>query len=341
VASRLVSELTQFQLETNSDVHTDLRNLQRDLLEMRTAAAVAARCAGVRLASCGTALAGNAGVPPLTAYPRYQAMLREFRGVIWGQGVCGCHVHVGVGDREEALQVSNHARPWLPVLQALGSNSPIADGTDTGYASWRAMVIARWPSAEPPPYFRSLQHYENVVAGMAASGAILDRGMIYWLIRLSDHLPTIEFRATDACATVEETTMIAGLIRALVATALRDVRAGVPAPPIDATVLRGAYWRAARDGLEGEGLDLLTGRRVSAWQLVRRLVDHVRPSLEDGGDWSQVMACLGRLRRAGSGAARQRAAYARRVNLGDVADLLVRQTAAVPTPLRRRYRPPA
>ncbi|WP_084369848.1 carboxylate-amine ligase, partial [Microbispora sp. ATCC PTA-5024] len=308
MASRIVPELTRFQLETNSGVHTGLRGLQHDLFEMRARAAEAAASAGVRLAACGTALCGNAGMPPVTPHARYGAMVREFRGIARGQGVCGCHVHVGVGDREEAVQVSNHARPWLPVLQALAANSPFADGLDTGYASWRALVMGRWPSAEPPPYFRSAAHYENVVAGLTASGAIMDRGMIYWFVRVSDHLPTVEFRTADCCATVEEAVTLAGLVRALVATALRDVRAGIPAPPVDQSVLRGAYWRAARDGVEGEGLDLFSGRRTRAWDLVGRLVAHVRDSLEDSGDLPLVTARLGRLRRTGSGAARQRAA---------------------------------
>ncbi|MFC0866026.1 glutamate--cysteine ligase [Sphaerimonospora cavernae] len=330
VASGLVPELTQFQLETNSTVHTDLGWLQRELLEMRGAVAVAAAEVGARLVACGTALHGNAGMPPLSVCPRYHAMLKEFGAVLRGQGVCGCHVHVGIGDREEAVLVSNHARPWLPVLQALTGNSPISDSVDTGYASWRAMMMGRWPSARPPPYLRSVGHYESLVDGMRASGVILDRGMIYWLIRLSDHVPTLEFRTADSCATVAETTMLAGLVRGLAATALRDVRAGVPAPRIDDTLLNAAWWRAARDGVEGEGLDLMSGGRMPAWDLVGRLVEHVRPGLEESGDWPVVARVLGRLRRRGSGAARQRAVYARRAHLPDVADLLVRQTLASP-----------
>ncbi|MBP2704544.1 glutamate--cysteine ligase [Microbispora sp. RL4-1S] len=332
VAPRLVHELTRFQLETNSAVHTDLRALLGDLLETRTALAAAARAVGVGVAASGTALLGNPGIPPLTVCPRYLAMAREFRGLLQGQGVCGCHVHVGVPDREEALQVSNHARPWLSVLQSLAGNSPFADGVDTGYASWRSVVLGRWPSAEPPPYFRSLGHYERLVDAMLASGALMDRGMIYWYVRLSDHVPTVEFRTADTCATAEETVTIAGLVRALVATALRDLRAGIPAPAVDDCLLRAAYWRAARDGVEGAGLDLFSGRLMPAWRLVGRLVNHVRAALEDSGDWRPVTESLRRLRRIGSGAARQRAAYLRRVHLPDVADLLVRQTEDLSCP---------
>ncbi|WP_169948969.1 glutamate--cysteine ligase [Microbispora sp. H11081] len=332
-ADRLVFELTQFQLESNSTVHVSLADLHGDLLALRCAATGAAASAGLGLLACGTPLDGNDGVPPLSPCPRYHAMHREFGAVMRGQGVCGCHVHVGIGDREEAVRVSNHLRPWLPVLQALAANSPIADGGDTGYASWRALMMGRWPSAQPPPFFRSLRHYESLVDGMLAGGSIMDRGMIYWLVRLSEHVPTLEIRAADVCPTAGEAVMLAGLVRGLAETALRDVRAGVPAPDVEDTLLRAAYWRAARDGVDGEALDLFAGAgvhgsRVPAWRLVDRLLEHVRPVLEENGDWAPLTLQLDRVRHSGSGAARQRAAYAGHGRLSEVAELLMRQTVA-------------
>ncbi|MET8143573.1 glutamate--cysteine ligase [Sphaerisporangium sp. NPDC005288] len=329
-ACRVVPELTRCQVETNSAVHTDLRALAADLLRLRALVSAAASDAGAALSACGTCLVGCGGMPPLSAAPRYRRMYEQFRALLYGQGVCGCHVHVGVADREEAVGVSNHVRPWLPLLQALTANSPITDGEDTGYASWRAMLWARWPSAGPPPYFLSAGHYDGLLRGLRASGAILDRGMVYWLIRLSHHLPTLEFRSADTCATVEEAVLLAALVRALAATALVEVRRGVPGPPVDHTLLCAAYWRSARDGMEGAVYDPITGRVVPAWTLAERLVETVRPALAAAGDLAPVTAALRRMRRSGSGAERQRAAHRRRGQVGDVAELLVRQTTQVP-----------
>ncbi|WP_248961783.1 carboxylate-amine ligase [Sphaerisporangium perillae] len=335
MACQFVPELTKCQIESNSAVHTDLRRLAADLLRLRNIAADAAEAAGTALTAGGTCLDGCGGMPALSSSPRYWRMYGQYRALLYGQGVCGCHVHVGIADREEAVQVSNHVRPWLPLLQALTANSPITDGMDTGYASWRAMQWARWPSAGPPPFFLSAEHYENLLAGLRASGAILDRGMVYWLVRLSHHLPTLEFRTADTCATVEEAIVLAGLVRALAATALADVRRGVPAPLIDHVLLCAAYWRAARDGMEGDAFDLLTGRVVPSWLMAERLLERVGQSLADSGDLSLVTAALHRLRRRGSAAARQRVAYRRRSRVTDVAELLIRQTRAVPEFLLR------
>ncbi len=79
------------------------------------------------------------------------------------QGICGCHVHVDVPDRDAAIRVSNRLRPWLPLLLALTANSAVYRNTDTGYASWRSILWQRWPSAGPPPHFESADEYDAVV----------------------------------------------------------------------------------------------------------------------------------------------------------------------------------
>lgn len=156
--------------------------------------------------------------------------------------------------------------------------------------------------------------------------------MIYWHVRPSSHVPTLEVRVSDVVATPEEAVLLAALVRALVATALADVRRGDPAPPIPEEMIRAAHWRAARDGLEGYGVDLLSGHPTPATDLVDRLVQWARPALEETGDLTLVGTLLADLRGKGSGAARQRRAYARRGSLLDVVDLLAEQTAPPAAP---------
>ena len=42
--------------------------------------------------------------------------------------------------------------------------SAIYRNADTGHASWRSVLWARWPSAGPPPHLDSAAHYDAVVA---------------------------------------------------------------------------------------------------------------------------------------------------------------------------------
>ncbi|QYC42207.1 Carboxylate-amine ligase YbdK [Nonomuraea coxensis DSM 45129] len=284
---------TASQIETRSGPHTELAGLREELLRLRAAVVSAADRAGAGVAATGTALRG--GLP----------------------GEAGCHVWLGVDDREEAVQVVNHLRPWLPVLQALTVNSPIGGGTDTGWASGRARARASRPAAGPPPWFRSAEHHDWLAEGLHGTGAVPE-----WQARLSSGGPAIEVRVADTCQTVAEVVLLAGLVRALAATALGDVRAGRPAPDVDHTLLAAASWRAARDGLEGENVDQLTGRRLPVWRLVDTLIDRVGPALRALGDLPLMDEGLDVLHRHGSGAARQRAAYRRRGLVADVARLL-------------------
>ena len=52
--------------------------------------------------------------------------------------------------------------------------------------------------------------------------------------------------------------------------------------------------------------------------LLGRLVDHVRPALEAAGDYELVTTGLARVADAGNGAIRQRRAWERRHDVGDV-----------------------
>lgn len=235
-------ELSPCQVETATTVCTHLQDLREELRRSRATAADAAARAGCRLVAVGTPIFE----PPsgsVTATPRYQRMAQHYRGVADGV-ICGCHVHIGVDDRDRAAQLINHLRPWLPALLALTANSPITDGRDTGYASWRYLRWGRWPSAGLPPQCASAAEYDAAVESLLTTGTILDPRMVYWDVRISAHHPTLEIRIADVPATVEETVTLATLVYALVAQATASIERGEPTPSVDQELLRAACWRA-------------------------------------------------------------------------------------------------
>jgi glutamate---cysteine ligase / carboxylate-amine ligase len=326
---RLHKELTTAQVETNTPVCWSIRDLRREVRNLRSVAAAAASLAGARLLAAGAAVAG-APATPLADSPRYRRMADEFGLLLTEHGLCGCHVHVGVADRETAVQVGNHLRPWLPTLLALTANSAVYCGLDTGYASWRSILLSRWPCAGPPPYFTSAAHYDSVVATVLDSGAALDLGMIYWDIRPSAHLPTIEIRVSDIPSTVDETVLLAGLVRGLVGTALRALDSGRTAPDVSAETLRAAYWRSAHDGLYGSALDPFTLRPTTFPWLLETLLRHIRTELEELGELQDVRSLAGKVLARGNGATHQRRALSRRGAVADVVDQAARATVDDP-----------
>ncbi|WP_407651409.1 carboxylate-amine ligase [Actinoplanes sandaracinus] len=324
-------EYHRTQIEVASPPQLELDDLAASLRELRSEVGAAAERAGARLIAVGTGPAAGPNAR-IVDKPRYHLMRERFGDLSPGQGMCGTHVHVSIPDPETGVQILNHLRPWLPVLQAATANSPLFAGHDTGYASWRSMMWERWPTVGPAPYLQSHEHYLTLVADLEASGAMLDEGMLYWYARLSASYPTVEIRMGDVMPSADDAVLLAALARALVATLLREVRSGVQAPDVAHPLLMAAHWRAAHDGLEGLNIDMATREPRPAWRLLRQLFDYVRPELERHGDLARVTLLMGRLREHGTGAARQRAVLARGGSVGEVVDWLARTTRGQDAP---------
>ncbi|ASO20297.1 carboxylate-amine ligase [Actinoalloteichus hoggarensis] len=322
------AEITEFQVESVSPVCRTADELATRLDQGRRGLAVAARRAGQTLLASGVPIHEPSLPYALTETRRYRRIAHELGGVMESLLTCGCHVHIGMPDLDHAVAVSDQLRAFLPGLLALSANSPFFRGRDSGYASWRSILWRQVPSGGPPPVFGSTAEYQAEVRGLLTSGAALDRGMVYWMIRPSSHLPTIEIRVADVMPTVEEAVLFALVVRGLAATALARVDAGLPAPAAGDSMLRLALWRAARDGVDGMGLDPVSGRLLPASLLIDRLIAWARPGLVAMGDEVLVSRLLAASRRRGSAAARQRAAFGRRGAASDVVELLAAHVAS-------------
>ena len=157
-------------------------------------------------------------------------------------------------------------RPWLAPLLAVSANSPIAGGHETGWASWRYVIQSRWPTAVPPAAWPDAAAYDTAIRRLIARGAALDERSVYFLARLSPSYPTIEVRVADACLDAGTAVLLAGLTRALVATALAEARRGTPAAAAPARQVTAALAAAARHGLTGAGPTRSPGRTSMRWR---------------------------------------------------------------------------
>jgi carboxylate-amine ligase len=225
------------------------------------------------------------------------------------------------------VAVLDRIRGWLPYLLALSANSPFWQGQDSGYASFRSQVWGRWPSAGPTELFGSLETYHATMRAMIESRTVLDLGMVYFDARLSRQHPTVEVRVADVCLDADDAVLLGGLVRALVDTAARSWRAGVPAAPIRTELLRLASWRAGRSGLDGDLVNP-AGRPAPAAQVIRALVDHVRPVLDEYGDWEVIEDLVATVLSRGNGATAQRRIYRTSGELADVVAYAADRTTA-------------
>lgn len=303
----LTGELQREQLETGTRPCRTLEDVGRELRRARASARDAARATGVELVALGTS--------PLPAHPtvspnrRYERMIERAGADGVDQLTCGCHVHVGIASEEEGVAALDRIRPWLATLLALSTNSPFWKGKDSGYASYRSQVWSRWPSAGPTELFGSPAGYRAVTSAMLATETILDDGMLYFDARLSAHQPTVEIRVADVCRDPDDAVLMAGLVRALVETAVREWRAGQESVAVRTEVLRLASWQAGKSGLDGPLLLPPALHPCRPVDVLNALVKHVTPALEDTGDLGLVNELVTTLVGRGNGAARQREVF--------------------------------
>lgn len=324
---RVVPELRASQLEVLTPVCRTLSEVRGELLRLRWGVIRAAEEAGVRIAAASTHPFSHWQDQPITAGERYEKILDRERRMAEEQVVFGFHVHVGLSDREAAVQTMNRARLWLAPLLALSANSPFWMGEDTGYASYRTQIWGWLPTAGPPGPFSSLAEHDALVESLVATGGAMEANQIYWDMRLPQKLETVEIRVCDVCSSIDEAVMLAGLCRALVRTCHKGAEEEKPYPEVRPEILRAAHWVASRYGLGADLVDVEAGHLAPAKEVIEKLLAFTRRALEEHGDWKEVSVLVGDTLKRGNGAVRQCQVYERSGKLGDVVDALIEDTA--------------
>jgi carboxylate-amine ligase len=297
----LEKEFKQEQVEVSTRPREQLAELLDEVRAGRALADEYAQRAGARVAALATA--PQAVESTVLADRRAHRIRAEFGQTAREQLTCGCHVHVSVEDDDEGVRVLDHLRSWTPVLLALSANSPWWQGARTGYASYRSQVWGRWPSAGPTSPFGDAAGYRALVDDLLRTGAVLDRGMLYFDARLSERYPTVEVRVADVCLDATDAVLQAALVRGLAETATRA--GAVPAEPPRVELVRAATWRAARSGLAGDLVSPVAWQPRPAADVIGELVDHVRAALVDAGDLDWVERQVERVLSRGNGAQQQ------------------------------------
>ncbi len=225
------------------------------------------------------------------------------RGLVSRTPTAALHVHVGMPDPETAIDVCNRMRAHLPLLQALAAHSPFWHGQDSGLASARAVVFRGFPRSTIPPAFNDWGDYEALVDWCTRTADIEDYTFLWWDIRPSPNLGTVEVRAMDGQARLETVAGLAALIHALAAACADGNEERMP--PTEA--LKESSFRAARDGVDA------TIWWRGAMRPIREVgadaLELARPYARDL-DGEDALEEIERVMREGGGADRMREAHA-------------------------------
>ena len=164
LGDEVTNEFYLSQIEIGTPVCHSLAEVRAELIRLRRGVVEAARRDGSRIAAAGTHPFSHWEGQAVTPKQRYLELQDDFQQLAREQIIFGCHVHIGIADRELAVAAMTRCRPWLAPVNALAASSPFWLGTETGYASYRTQLFTRWPMAGLPGVFTSRAQYEDLVA---------------------------------------------------------------------------------------------------------------------------------------------------------------------------------
>jgi carboxylate-amine ligase len=279
------------RLEGDSRFKPELPAAQVEILTSSVASAPAAvaQLAAARrdlaAAAAGLARPALAAVHPfaaaeglLNAGGRYDSIAAEYASVARRQLVASLQIHVAVGGADRSLAVYNALRCHLPELAALAANGPFYEGADCGLASVRPGICVQLPRQGLPPALESWEQFAAELEWGRRSGTLPEASRWWWELRPHPRFGTLELRVPDAQTAVAEAAGVIALVQALAATLADRFDAGEPLPSAPSWRINENRWSAARYGVEGDLVDLASGRRRPTRERLAELVEAVEPA---------------------------------------------------------------
>lgn len=321
-------EMQESQIEIGTRVCADGAALKREMVRLRSQAAAVAASGDLTIVAAGLHPYSRWEEHEMSGGERYRRIAAEYGRIALEEHNFGMHVHVAVPRTHDRVQLMGAVRHYLPHLLALSCSSPIYEGSDTAYASYRSVLWRRWPRTGIPPLFADEREYEAYISAMRDAAFIQDARDVYWMVRPHPRYPTLEFRACDVCPALADAVAIASLARVIVYAAVCEQLGdnGV-VPEVAEPLLDEDAWRATRFGL-----DATFARPGSepGWRDVRTeiydLVARLIPLADDLGE-AQMAEGIERILQRGNGAERIRGRLAEASDIGALPLWLAAETA--------------
>lgn len=213
---RIVHEFLNAQIETNTKVCTSIAELRDALNETRRIVLNAAHehNASVIAASMHPFAKWQEQSP--TPKERYEEFEMRMQDAVRRLLVSGMHIHIGFGDENQRIRIMSALRNYMPLFCVLSASSPIVEGRQTGFRSFRLNFFSGLPRTGIPPNMNNWSDYEEVIEEMRSLDFIQDGTEVWWDIRPSAKYPTIELRICDTCSLVEDAVALAALYLCLI-----------------------------------------------------------------------------------------------------------------------------
>lgn len=319
------AELHQSIVEVGTAICRDIDEARSEVVRLRSGLAALARNRGLTIAAAGTHPFSHWQDQEITDLPRYHEIIEDMQQVARANLIFGLHVHVGVEDRELAIQIMNTVRYFLPHIYALSTNSPFWEGRNTGFKSYRSKIFDRFPRTGIPDNFRSRGEFDSYLALLIKTGCIDNGKKIWWDIRPHPFFDTLEYRICDVPMRVDETVALAALMQAVTAKVAKLIKQNLGFRLYRRLLINENKWRAARYGISGKLIDFGRQAEVPAVDLIHELLEFVDDVADELGSRKEL-AYIEEIVRGGTGADRQLATWHTTNDMKAVVDQIVWET---------------
>ncbi len=326
LAERVKAEMHQAVVEVGTNICQNIQEARQEVTYLRKMIIELADNQNLQVASAGTHPFSDWQSQLITPNERYDQLIDELRDVARSNLIFGMHVHVGIENRNEGVQIMNAVRYFLPHIYALSTNSPFWRGRNTGFKSYRSKVFDKFPRTGIPDFFASAAEYDEYLSLLVKTGCIDNGKKIWWDIRLHPFFNTIEFRICDVPMRVDETICLAALMQALVAKIYKLQRQNLNFRSYRRILINENKWRAARYGIEGKLIDFGKQIEVPTHELIHELLAFIDDVVDELGSRTECEYGL-QIVENGTGADRQLQVFRDTGDLKKVVDYIVGETS--------------
>ena len=325
LSERVKPEMHQSVVEIGTGVCQNIQEAEEEIRSIRRQIVTLARENGLRLCAGGTHPFAQWREQEIYPDDRYRRIVEDLAMVARANLIFGLHVHIGVEDRETAIQLMNSARYFLPHILALSASSPFWLGMDTGLRSYRGKVFDKFPRTNIPDLYQSWAEFEDYVNLLIRTNCIDNAKKIWWDIRPHPYFPTLEFRICDMPMRLEETIGIAALCQAVIAKLYQLHERNLSFRHYSRALIMENKWRAARYGLDGKMIYFGKQTEVPARELIGEILDFVADVVEELGSQKEI-GYVRRILGEGNGADRQLRVFEKTRDLRNVVDYMIEET---------------
>lgn len=321
----LAKVIREGAVSTGTPVCVDINEARDKLLRVREQMLELGVAGGFKIAGAGT--------HPFSRWEGREEMLAQYRQMAEDAQVVarrilafGLRIHIGVEDRDLAIDVMNTIRYVLPHIFCLSTSSPFWQGRATGLKSYRAVLVDSLPRTGIPGAFASYHDYRTYVDTLLRTNSIPDPRRIMYDVVPHYRFPTLVIRICDMMPSYREVLAITALIQATVAWMVDLRQRNMSFRLYDRTLIAENKWRAVRYGLDGNLVDFGVEAQAPARDLIKELLARVEPVARKLSSWHELEYCYTILER-GSAGDRQLAVWrAHGEEMRAVVDYLVAET---------------